>query len=377
MEKIMKSQQDKKNLKKDKIKSQQDKINFQQFENKSSYLKKVKKFNDILRSKNIGTDLQLKGQDVYFLNNIPHSKDIIHVSKVDQIALDEYSKKMVSKEELSKECLAFQMRILLNSKIMDLPQVKNKKNKDFDNKYIDQFLELNSSKVANENDSHNDTVNNYDSENNSGDDRVNNNLNSDNDDNDTNASIKPTTISSKKTSFKSKNGTNISRKKVGKSKEEADEEDIDNLTIIFNSKPNLLENSSDQQPLHHLLHDSENDDIDEDNGMPLEKKYGIISAFKSYKKFISAKKRLADAYKSLGEKIDIPNTIQICDEPCCLESAVPGFSYCIRHIGFDKRLASQTIVARCEAMINGHRCCCPTFEGKKYCKGHSYLNSVS
>ena len=111
--------------------------------------------------------------------------------------------------------------------------------------------------------------------------------------------------------------------------------------------------------------------------LPGEAQYSVFNAFSSEEEFNASKNKLQTAYQKLMKEVGITESdikdVQMCKKSMCLEAAVPGFEYCIRHIGFDPKINDQKIIKRCKAKINGHRCCCPVFTDDQFCSGHQYL----
>lgn len=131
---------------------------------------------------------------------------------------------------------------------------------------------------------------------------------------------------------------------------------------------------------HHHLHKEKKDHFNfksKENpkiqNMPGENTYGVRSAFKSNSDFESTRISFNNYYHEISDDLDFFVPIHLCCESSCLESAIPGFSYCIRHIGLDKKFEKQSIFRRCQASVNGVQCCCPVFTDDKLCKGHKYL----
>lgn len=115
---------------------------------KTKHQKKVKKFNDILKAKNIGIDIQTgDNYDAnFFLNSPISNNNIKDIPKKDSDIFEEYVVNPISTEELSKKYFAYQMRIILHSSIVNLPQTEHRKKIDTQrNTHANRFSELESS----------------------------------------------------------------------------------------------------------------------------------------------------------------------------------------------------------------------------------------
>lgn len=114
---------------------------------KTKHQKKVKKFNDILKARNIGIDIQTgDNYDADFFLNSPFSNNIKDIPKRDSDIFEEYIVNPISTEELSKKYFAYQMRIILHSSIVNLPQIEHRKKMDTQrNTHANRFSELESS----------------------------------------------------------------------------------------------------------------------------------------------------------------------------------------------------------------------------------------
>ncbi|OHT03723.1 hypothetical protein TRFO_06553 [Tritrichomonas foetus] len=109
------------------------------------------------------------------------------------------------------------------------------------------------------------------------------------------------------------------------------------------------------------------------NSMPGEEQYGITNAFASGEELENAKRDFEKAYNQISRETEINEKINVCSAKYCLEAAVPGFKYCVRHIGFDEEIDNQALIKRCNAHIDGQQCCCPVFTHDNFCVAHQYL----
>lgn len=113
---------------------------------KTKHQKIVNKFIKILKSRNIGTTIQAGNQyDIDFLPKEPQTNNIKNIPKHESDKFEEYVTKPISSKELAKKYFAYQMRIILHTSIMNLPQKEHEKRMiSKRNIHANKFSELNS-----------------------------------------------------------------------------------------------------------------------------------------------------------------------------------------------------------------------------------------
>ncbi|EAY19467.1 hypothetical protein TVAG_135980 [Trichomonas vaginalis G3] len=94
--------------------------------------------------------------------------------------------------------------------------------------------------------------------------------------------------------------------------------------------------------------------------------------FESPEELLKFKRALATYYNEEAQKIGWTKPIQICQEPICLNMAIPSFNYCSNHLSKDPNFKSQSFIKKCSAVDeNANECQFPAQSGVGLCIHHS------
>lgn len=296
----------------------------------SNSRRKDKKFNKILEKYFIGIEIPDEyTQDSDFLSDIPTPDQLLPIHQTDNEGVDEYKPNDSPPfNELAQSYHSSQMQLILNSRVMsgsnsdsndddDTPEEEEEEDKDIE---IIPQVSFDSAKSNN-----------------------------------------------RKQESKKKDDEEYEPQQTSKPQNNNDwggDSDVFDDNGNFGDTPDS--DQTDTQPTSDF---KENQNIN----LPGEDLYAVKTAFISSSDFDTVKKDLQLSIQKLSNELNIQEPFEVCSEANCLESAVPGFSYCIRHIGYDKNFANQSLMKRCQAMIDGHQCCCPVFTHDNFCQSHQYL----